>query len=192
MSLAFEYFKCYHYEELPTASSIRIIKLLAGEWDDRPRCEMEVCDVEDEPAYEAISYVWGSTNKELSIHIQTDDGSFYLEITENSARALRRFRYSEKSRRLWIDSICINQANYNERSYQVSLIGRIYRGATAVLMWLGEDSSYEETGRACTCMNLLNEASPRVKVLEESTLKGFPDSSAEYKLVLWTQASKTR
>lgn len=38
---------------------------------------------------------------------------------------------------LWIDALCIDQSSLSERSYQVSLMGDIYKSATFVLAWLG-------------------------------------------------------
>jgi hypothetical protein len=42
---------------------------------------------------------------------------------------------------LWVDSLCINQSDTAERTAQMRQIGGIYRGANAVLVWLGEEDS---------------------------------------------------
>jgi hypothetical protein len=42
---------------------------------------------------------------------------------------------------LWIDAICINQKNADEKQAQVPLMGEIYANATEVMVWLGRDSS---------------------------------------------------
>ncbi|EGS17432.1 uncharacterized protein CTHT_0067580 [Thermochaetoides thermophila DSM 1495] len=39
---------------------------------------------------------------------------------------------------LWVDALCINQSDILERNSQVMLMGDIYRGAAAVISWLGE------------------------------------------------------
>lgn len=41
---------------------------------------------------------------------------------------------------LWIDAICINQADLEERSAQVRIMPRIYSNADCVIVWLGDDS----------------------------------------------------
>lgn len=41
---------------------------------------------------------------------------------------------------LWIDSVCINQADLAEKSSQVNLMGQIYKKAARVIVWLGKDS----------------------------------------------------
>jgi hypothetical protein len=39
---------------------------------------------------------------------------------------------------LWIDAICINQANKDEKAQQIPLKGRIYEEARVVNIWLGK------------------------------------------------------
>lgn len=43
----------------------------------------------------------------------------------------------DEERYLWIDSVCINQADHYEKSWQVGMMGMIYRRARAVLIQLG-------------------------------------------------------
>ena len=50
--------------------------------------------------------------------------------------ALRRIQI-EEPRIIWVDALCINQANIEERSHQVSLMGQIYGQASTVLLWSG-------------------------------------------------------
>jgi hypothetical protein len=47
---------------------------------------------------------------------------------------------------LWVDAICINQHNNQEKSHQVSMMGEIYKRDTQVLAWLGEASTKNGTG----------------------------------------------
>jgi hypothetical protein len=47
---------------------------------------------------------------------------------------------------IWIDALCIDQSNLDERSQQVSLMGRIYAQAQTVSVWLGgDDESVSDT-----------------------------------------------
>jgi hypothetical protein len=52
---------------------------------------------------------------------------------------LSRFRNPTKSRLLWIDALCINQGDLQERARQILLMLKIYDYATRVLIWLGEE-----------------------------------------------------
>ncbi|KAH0433867.1 heterokaryon incompatibility protein [Colletotrichum camelliae] len=43
----------------------------------------------------------------------------------------------ERSFNFWIDAICIDQKNDNEKADQVQLMGEIYKSASSVVAWLG-------------------------------------------------------
>ena len=59
-------------------------------------------------------------------------------ITKNLECALRYLRHKESPRVLWVDAVCINQNDEDEKSEQVSKMREIYGGATKVYAWLGE------------------------------------------------------
>jgi hypothetical protein len=85
--------------------------------------------------FEALSYVWGSPDPPTSIFLE----SRKHQVTTNLFAALRRLRYTDESRILWIDALCINQNDVSERNHQVTLMSLIYKSATWVIMWLGEE-----------------------------------------------------
>lgn len=144
----------YHYKPL-SPNSIRVALLLAGQSSDALHFQMLHVQAhasdsrpsasrirlfhrvfKEQPiSYEALSYVWGPptpTDRALC------DGKV-LHITRNLATAARRLRLPDRSRTLWIDQICINQDDPDERAQQVVLMGNIYRNAEQVISWLGED-----------------------------------------------------
>ncbi|KXT07664.1 hypothetical protein AC578_10172 [Pseudocercospora eumusae] len=45
---------------------------------------------------------------------------------------------------IWVDAVCINQGNVEERNSQVSMMGRIYSKAWYVWIWLGESDEVKE------------------------------------------------
>ncbi|RSL47055.1 hypothetical protein CEP54_013587 [Fusarium duplospermum] len=47
---------------------------------------------------------------------------------------------------IWIDQICINQSDLEERSAQVMLMSRIYKQAEKCSIWLGGDDEFSRTG----------------------------------------------
>lgn len=75
------------------------------------------------PAYETISYCWGDISQRETIIVS---GST-VGVHRNSVEALRRTRYEHEGRMVWIDAICINQNDVEERNQQVSMMGEIYR-----------------------------------------------------------------
>ncbi|KAB8356340.1 hypothetical protein FH972_023924 [Carpinus fangiana] len=98
--------------------------------------------VEEEPEgedYEALSYYWGATTEpSVDISILIKDEAYRLSITPNLASALKHLRLPNRNRKLWVDAICIDQANQKEKSQQISIMDTIYREAKNVCVWLGD------------------------------------------------------
>ena len=89
--------------------------------------------------YLALSYVWDQEEPTDSIKIHTTGHSAgVMHITPNLLAALRQLRISTSVKIVWIDAICIDQANTQEKSRQVSLMADIYRRAEHVCVWLGQ------------------------------------------------------
>lgn len=130
----------------PLASSVGEIRLLVVEpaqsHGDPIVCQLQPCFLDDNPEFEALSYVWGTKGTGGTILI---DGKVH-GIFENAEAALRRLRRTRQRRIIWIDAICINQADIQERQAQVLLMGRIYRQASQVCVWLGEESAGSRMG----------------------------------------------
>lgn len=60
--------------------------------------------------------------------------------TVNLDNALRSLRHVDVAVMLWIDQICINQADLKEKTQQVLLMSRIFDHAWSTLIWLGEEA----------------------------------------------------
>ena len=105
-------------------------------------------DTKEWPDYEALSYVWGDRESPKTISI---DGCVQ-EVTENLEAALQQLRLSDAPRRLWVDALCINQEDSKEKSHQIQKMRHIYRRASGVLVWLGN-----EADRSDEAMLLLEE-----------------------------------
>jgi hypothetical protein len=117
--------------------SIRLLHLHPGEGDDPIICSIkQVENIMEEP-YTAVSYQWGDKTPEKKISIL--DGGV-LTIGPNLFSALKQFRVPVESKVLWIDAICINQDDKEEKIHQIRLMGQIYSCAAAVVTWLGEAS----------------------------------------------------
>jgi hypothetical protein len=89
--------------------------------------------------YAALSYVWGDEHHTCTIILNGQQ----TEVTSNLAEALRAFCKEaefEGGFKLWVDAICINQGDLDERARQVRRMREIYGSAWAVIAWLGEES----------------------------------------------------
>ncbi|KAI7156158.1 hypothetical protein KC349_g6474 [Hortaea werneckii] len=99
------------------------------------------------PKYETISYTWGRSQERKTIVV--DDLS--LEVPVSAERAIRRMRHPDQSRVVWIDAICINQDDINEKNRQVEIMAEIYSNTSQGLIWLGEVD--DSTGKALQSIN---------------------------------------
>jgi hypothetical protein len=144
-----------------TRDEIRVLVLLPDETGDdeginRLRCRLEHSPV-SEASFSALSYVWGPQEENrgpLKVHypssgadlrgppLGTVEGKdeadmYHTTIGSNLSWALIHIRKPNQEVRLWIDAVCINQADDIEKSWQVGLMARIYAHANGTLVWLG-------------------------------------------------------
>ncbi|MCJ1276033.1 hypothetical protein MMC21_003838 [Puttea exsequens] len=121
----------------PAEEAIRVLRLHPGQREDKILCDLEIVSLKDEPIYVAVSYAWGSEDDQEAILLQGQ----VCRITRNLEEALRGLRRPNEPICLWIDAICINQADLNEKSSQVSMMSQIYSKASQTWVWLGPASS---------------------------------------------------
>lgn len=95
----------------------------------------------DTPHYEALSYTWGSPKSRKAIFVQDSQGELRkLLVTKNLSLALQHLRSTTATRTLWIDAICVNQEDIEERNTQVKRMTALYTLAHRVVVWLGPGS----------------------------------------------------
>ena|SRR5271155_1020191 len=102
----------------------------------------------------------------------------HVKVTEGLGAALGALAEAHESPWIWIDALCINQVDLEERNAQVSVMGRIYAGAYGVLAWLGpiNDSSdrlFDRLQRRCRkCSDrLLHSVDPWNRSLNRGELR---------------------
>ena len=69
-------------------------------------------------------------------------------VTKSLEQALRHVRHLDEVRRLWVDAVCINQQDLNERNRQVWSMDEVYRRAERVALWLDVEGPYSNCLRA--------------------------------------------
>ena len=129
--------RLYPYRPLDTlGNQIRVLHVKPETSDDLVECSVRNISLRDEPVpkYEAISYVWSLVRGSACIVL---DGK-KVSVPAAAEKVLRRFRRPNKERVLWIDAICINQMDLDERGNQVALMGDVYSMSESVLVWLGK------------------------------------------------------
>jgi hypothetical protein len=151
-----------HYRYLPldeTAQEIRLLTLLPGASVAEIRILLHANSFTQHnvPKYEALSYAWGSSKYVVNIKVGLGNDS--LAVTQNLAVALRHLRHKNEVRVLWIDAICVDQGNLEERSRQVQRMSDIYKKAQRVVVWLGPAKNH--SGFA---LKLIQELSSKIEV----------------------------
>lgn len=117
-------------------SVIRLARLLPGLDDATIELQLECISLSEATVlgYEALTYKWGDMGNRKVIYV---DGN-YLSVGAKLAAFLVLLRKPELTRLLWIDSICINQDDLQEKSQQIAIMDQIYSGADRVLIWRDE------------------------------------------------------
>ncbi|KAI1089498.1 heterokaryon incompatibility protein-domain-containing protein [Rostrohypoxylon terebratum] len=114
--------------------NIRILCIEPGPKDSPLECRLEERDLRTDKIEEALSYVWGDLKSDQDIKI---DGSSF-KVTANLKGILYSLRHEDAPRNIWIDAICINQSNLEEKGHQVRLMRDIYSKALQTTIWLGD------------------------------------------------------
>jgi hypothetical protein len=117
---------------------IRLLRLHGNEKSPKDiTASISVVSLDDNPTYRAISYCWGDPTPTHQISLSTHPFGVTETVKQFFLRAIE-LGYAETS--IWIDAICIDQTNIEERSQQVKLMGDVYSKAVEVLIWFGEAS----------------------------------------------------
>ena len=141
-----------------------------------PACRIFNTSLDKDPRFLALSYVWGDVNDRRIILV--DNHPF--RITRNLFDAMVSLREKD-SIIIWIDAICINQEDKEEKGWQVGLMGNIYQKAFEVIAWLGASADNSDT--LIDYLNLLGEKS------EACGLHCGPDACIKIWLAMTTTPS---
>lgn len=129
-----EYFK--HDSLDTTKRQIRLLRIRPHRcWQKRTSCDVEIFELSQAPAYQAVSYEWGPEHPQRNIIINGKLSSVRSNLGD--FLDILRKRKDTRGHYFWIDQICIDQTNTGERNHQVQLMGAIYSDAEVVLAWLG-------------------------------------------------------
>ncbi|KAK4443692.1 heterokaryon incompatibility protein-domain-containing protein [Podospora aff. communis PSN243] len=145
----------YNGLRLQDELDFRVLELAPGEPAEPLKCTLSVEALKGTrgyPAYVALSYVWGAPDR---THVLECNGLKIL-ITETLEKALRHLRDRTEKRRLWIDQICIDQSDVQDRTHQLHIMKRIYQMATKVISWLGPDHGDQASLAKALLDRLLN------------------------------------
>ncbi|KAL7916764.1 HET domain-containing protein [Trichoderma velutinum] len=128
------------YTPLVRPLEIRVLILHPGKKGSPIECTLEHRHLgSSKVQFDALSYVWGSP----AVTGEITCNSRRRKVGRNLYDALERLRLPDEQRVLWVDALCINQADNKEKTQQVRLMGEIYSKARRVLIWLGNHEAVE-------------------------------------------------
>ena len=130
---------------------IRVLDVDDGGEQDALQCFIKTISIDDAHEFNAISYTWGANSRSGLIIV---DG-LSIPVAKSAETALRSLRACEsdslaqaheqllrategRMKPIWIDAVCINQDDAEERADQVRLMRAIYSSAANVIVWMGE------------------------------------------------------
>ncbi|KAH7370153.1 heterokaryon incompatibility protein-domain-containing protein [Rhexocercosporidium sp. MPI-PUGE-AT-0058] len=146
---------------------IRLLKIFPGSAPNIVECELVVARLDTAPPYEALSYVWGDPEPLDAVICNGQRKS----ITTNLGIALKHLRLLDKARLIWVDALCINQEDVDERSSQIKLMRDIYTQTWRVVVWLGEDSDSKAQAAISLLERVAEECSQRLQLpIDQITL----------------------
>ncbi|KAK3650485.1 hypothetical protein LTR56_006190 [Elasticomyces elasticus] len=125
----------------PLCAEQRQMRLLT--WNENEKeeleCHLTTVSLNDTPEYTALSYVWGT--QQPTHRVQVDGRPFWIRPNLYEFLKLTA-REQNLGRGMFIDAVSINQDDMNERASQVALMGSVYRGATEVVAWFGDEGGW--------------------------------------------------
>ena len=127
MALEYEPLDVDNYE-------IRMLTILPDSPESIVRCTMQRTNLISPIRYAALSYCWGDATITTDIFVN----GIEIQVTVNLADALQHLRKLGVDR-LWVDALCINQTDKQEKGLQIRNMKHIYSKAEMTYAWLGRE-----------------------------------------------------
>ncbi|KAI1182123.1 heterokaryon incompatibility protein-domain-containing protein [Nemania serpens] len=105
---------------------------------DTIHCLLRLAELKEHPQFTVVSHRWNTTEAVDETKSVLVNGAA-VPVSTGLYEVLRHIQKETESVVVWIDALCINHADENERekSTQVSQLARIFTTAEKTLIWLG-------------------------------------------------------
>lgn len=189
--------KIYNYDSCPLEEGhLRLLFLKPSEKKDNSIVvELQAFPIDELVAnpntfkFTALSYDWGidEEDKEILVDMTPDNqppakmegvadvatawrrNMKAISVKPNLHAFLTEFRHPTKEVALWVDRVCINQSNTDEKADQVSKMGTIYSTAANVAIWLGPADAKGTSNRAMDFIGSMLNQDVEQKLNDEHT-----------------------
>ncbi|KAH7401032.1 heterokaryon incompatibility protein-domain-containing protein [Phaeosphaeria sp. MPI-PUGE-AT-0046c] len=122
------------YSRLTTPDALRLLKVQPG--TDNGLVKVKLWEATEAVPYRCLSYMWGDQTERYPIVLNGKAATVGRNLLDFLQMAEHRF----PNITIWVDAVCINQTDDEEKSIQVQRMGDIFANATEVLCWLGNDA----------------------------------------------------
>ena len=137
------------YQPLPPGSYVRVLSLESPSTTEQTRYSLFCRPIDAGSPYLALSYRWEKDEKHPCIIVNGREVSVMQTVKD----FLDIHLCKQACHEIFIDSICINQQDLDERASQVRLMGQIYCCAAKVCLWLGRDVPVKARAVLHTALN---------------------------------------
>ncbi|CAG9984403.1 unnamed protein product [Clonostachys byssicola] len=144
---------------------------------------LRLVNLDDNPSFVSLSYVWG---KGASSHyIVCEPGNCLVNIPRNCFRGLQQVTRRFGKVAIWVDSICINQNDDEEKVHQIPLMRDIYSMANCVYVWLGDGNKASD--RALKFLKKQARLGPRppLAIVRAQSDDEYRDALRQYQHASW-------
>lgn len=133
----------FKHEQLPNAAThIRLLEVTSV--DDargiKVHCKLTAWPKASAPRYAAISYTWGDPRLLATILVNGKS----MEVRRNCEDVLRHPCGNRGGGYFWVDAVCINQTDSEEKGTQVAGMGAVFRDARQTLACVGRHGDDSE------------------------------------------------
>ena len=149
----------FRHERLKLSGNfMRLLQIQGGTKNDAISLRITQYAVHRLPKYAAISYTWGPMPRHAKMtssspatidpytrNIRVNGRPFRIRI--NLWNLLYHLRQRGESRFLWVDALCIDQENLEERNFHVYRMSKVYENAEKTIVWLGLPSDDRRQAR---------------------------------------------
>ncbi|KAM7196759.1 hypothetical protein V8F20_006952 [Naviculisporaceae sp. PSN 640] len=128
------------YERIRPGRDIRLLVIRPSTaWASPIFCELRVVNLaRDQVFFEVLFPVAPTPGGAGYIVFLGDGGGARHPVPANLESALRAMRYNHESRLLWVEAVCVNQADPVDRAVHREMTMQIYQAAGRSISWVGE------------------------------------------------------
>lgn len=144
-----------HLQEKLGVGYIRCVRILPS-FTNGIHCETRIFQPGTSVPYKALSYAWrdnAAADSNVTSHIWPGFGQDSI-IVDDRKRSVgfNLYEFLERASRLpqefsgwlWIDALCIDQSDAEERTRQIGIMSQIFGRASQVVVWLGKDDVFTD------------------------------------------------